>query len=71
MNVYFEDGKTIIDGIPDILYFNESGRGVGSLFRRTEKLQNIINLKIEANSDTCLRSALKLTIETYEARKNK
>jgi len=55
MKVRFEDGRTIIDGIPALLYINEKGIGVGQLFLGENQETGLRAVDIHAStaSDDC------------------
>lgn len=38
LKVTFENGKTIIDGIPALLYINNNGRGLGNYIKMGNSL---------------------------------
>jgi hypothetical protein len=52
MNVRFEDGKTIIDGIPELLYINEECYGVGQLFLGEKQETGLRSIDIHASTIT-------------------
>jgi len=48
LNVTFENGKTIIEGTPALLYINCNGYGVGQLYKNGEQLTHLIKIDIHA-----------------------
>lgn len=62
MEVKFENGKTIIDGTPALLYLNEKGHGVGQIYRNGERLTGLIKVNIEAETDRFTTFDVKLNV---------
>jgi len=55
LKVTFENGKTIIDGIPALLYINSDGRGVGQLYKNGKRLTHLqkVNIQAEQTEKIC------------------
>lgn len=55
LKVTFENGKTIIDGIPALLYINNNGRGVGQLYKNGKQLTHLqkVNIQTEQTEKIC------------------
>jgi hypothetical protein len=70
LNVTFEDGKTIIDGIPSILYFSAMNHGVGQLYLGDEPVTGLIEVGINAKSNNYkiypIELRLQLAVKRFE-----
>jgi hypothetical protein len=62
MEVKFENGKTIIDGVPALLYINEKGHGVGQIYKNGEKLTGLQKVSINAETDTFTTYDVRLAV---------
>lgn len=63
LNVTFENGKTIIDGIPSILYLNSSNHGVGQLFNGEKVITGLQKVSIQADTDTFISQDLRIMVK--------
>lgn len=61
-NVTFENGKTIIDGIPAILYINGEGNGVGKLYHNGKKIEGLQEVNLNAKTNDFVKHDIKLVV---------
>lgn len=51
IKVTFEDGKTIIEGTPALLFISAEGHGVGQLYKDGKCITHLQKVNIQAQQD--------------------
>lgn len=62
LNVTFENGKTIIDGAPSLLYLSKEGRGIGQLYSNGQPVGKLISLNISAHTNDFATYDIKVAV---------